>query len=157
MAKEEARTLRCPRDGGQLHVEKDHAIEVDACGTCHGAWYDFGELAQLEATVTGDEASLAGMVEYSKRDSELKCPACEKVMVAFDYRAHAVELDACPDEHGFWLDAGESERVRQIMRERASDVRRSAVAQQRWNRERESGFRGGGIIDRIRELFGGRR
>ena len=154
---DEARTLRCPRDGGQLHSEKDHAIEVEACPTCRGAWYDFGELAQLEATVTHDEGSLAGMLEYSKRDSELKCPVCQKTMVAFDYRAHAVELDACPDEHGFWLDAGESARVREIMQERVGDMQRSASAEQRWNRDRESGFKRGGVIDRIRELFGGRR
>ena len=154
---EEARTLRCPRDGGQLHSEKDHALEIEACPTCKGAWYDFGELAELEATVSRDEAALAGMLEYSKRESELRCPLCEKAMVAFDYRATSLELDACPDEHGFWLDAGESERVRELMRGRASDVQRSATAQQRWNRDRESGFKGGGIIGRIRELFTGHR
>src|SRR5262245_26633204 len=157
MVQDEGRTLRCPRDGGQLRTEKHDAIDVDVCPTCRGGWYDFGELAELEATVTHDESSLAGMLEYSKRDSELKCPVCAKTMVAFDYRAHAVELDACPDEHGFWLDEGESARVREIMQERVGDMRRSAAAQARWDRDRSTGFRRGGVIDRIRDMFGGRR
>jgi Zn-finger nucleic acid-binding protein len=152
----EPRALKCPRDGSQLHSEKDHAIEIDACASCKGAWYDFGELAELEATVAKDEDSRAGMIEYSKRDSTLACPVCAKTMLAFDYRGNNLELDACPDEHGFWLDAGESERVRELMRSRVGDLRRSSSAQQRWDRDREGGFQSG-IIGRIRDLFRGGR
>lgn len=147
--------LNCPRDGNNLQTRHDHGVEVDQCGQCRGAWYDFGELEQLEATAAGGDA-LLGTIDYSKRPSELTCPVCRKTMVAFDYRATSLELDACPEEHGFWLDAGEAERVRALMRDRASGVRRAAGAQARWNRDRLGGFRAGGIIDRVRDLFRGR-
>jgi len=153
----EGRLLKCPRDGSQLHTEKDHAIDIDACPQCKGGWYDFGELAELEATVAKDDDSRAGMIEYSKRDSTLACPLCAKTMVAFDYRGNNLELDACPDEHGFWLDAGESERVRVLMLERLGGLRRSASAQQQWNRDREGGFKGSGMMDKIRNMLGGGR
>ena len=156
MMQNEGRLLKCPRDGSQLHTEKDHAIEIDACPQCKGGWYDFGELAELEATVAKDDDSRAGMIEYSKRDSALACPLCAKTMLAFDYRGNNLELDACPDEHGFWLDTGESDRVRELMRNRLADLGRSASAQQQWNRKREGGFQGNsGIIDKIRNMFGG--
>ncbi len=148
--------MNCPRDESILYTDKDHGIEVERCSQCKGAWYDFGELAELEATATTGADALAGMIEYSKRQSELKCPVCARPMEAFDYRANNVELDACPEEHGFWLDAGESDRVRDIMRERTRSLGRSASAQQTWNRERGGGFKQGGVIDQIRRLFGGR-
>ncbi|HEY8766618.1 MAG TPA: zf-TFIIB domain-containing protein, partial [Dehalococcoidia bacterium] len=70
-------------------------------------------------------------VTYAERASELKCPACDKQMIVFDYRAHAVELDMC-DDHGWWLDAGEDERVRQIIAERVSDLHRASDAEAGW-------------------------
>ena len=149
--------LNCPRDATPLHTDKEHGIEVVCCAQCKGAWYDFGELTELEATAAQGDDALAGMIEYSKRESELKCPVCAKAMVAFDYRANSLELDACGEEHGFWLDSGESDRVRDIMRERARSVGRSATAQTTWNREREGGFKSGGVIEQIRNLFSGRR
>lgn len=149
--------LTCPRDGTELHTDKEHGIEVDRCGQCKGAWYDFGELTQLEATAAGNDDALAGMIEYSKRESELKCPVCAKPMVAFDYRANSLEMDACAEEHGFWLDTGESDRVREIVRDRDRSLGRSTAAQTKWNREREGGFKSGGVIDQIRNLFGGNR
>ena len=148
--------MNCPRDASILRTDKDHGIEVERCSQCQGAWYDFGELEELEATAAHSEDALAGMLQYSKRPSELKCPVCGKEMVAFDYRANNVELDACTEEHGFWLDAGESDRVRDIMRERARGLDRSASVQRTGKREREGGFKPGGVIDQIRRLFGGR-
>ena len=144
--------MKCPRDQGDLHTERHRGIDIDACKTCRGAWYDFEELAALERTAARDEANLAGTIEYSKRPSDLACPVCGATMIAFDYRGHNLELDACDKEHGFWLDAGESERVRQLMEERARGLGRSALAESRWNRSREAGFTDS-IIDRMRDLF----
>ncbi len=144
--------LTCPRDQTALQTQKQHDIEIDACGTCHGAWYDFDELTMLEASAARDDNALAGMIEYSKRTGELKCPKCGELMVAFDYRGNNLELDACPQEHGFWLDTGEAERVRQIMQERSRGLSRSASAEKSWQRAREGGSRGN-LTDRVRDLF----
>jgi Zn-finger nucleic acid-binding protein len=148
----EQRSLKCPRDGAALDIGKEHGIEVDACPTCRGAWYDDEELALLESTVAADHHR-SGMIDYAKRDSELSCPVCGKTMRAFNYRAYNLELDACTDEHGFWLDAGEAAHVREVMKDRVSGLERAGAAQDAWNRAKRGDK--GGIMDQLRGLFGG--
>jgi Zn-finger nucleic acid-binding protein len=144
--------MNCPRDGAILHTEREHGIEVDRCPTCKGAWYDFDELAELEATVADADDRL-GTIEYSKHQTTLACPVCAASMEAFNYRAYNLELDACAAGHGFWLDAGESDRVREIMQDRVRGLRRSASAQQAWHDAK----RGGGVLGKMKGMFGGRR
>jgi Zn-finger nucleic acid-binding protein len=124
--------LQCPRDATELKTEDYHGIEVDACPQCHGRWLDHDELDKLEASVTSTEEERRATVMFGERPSELKCPVCAKPMVAFDYRAHAVELDAC-DDHGWWLDAGEENRVREIIAERVRDLGRKYSAESGWH------------------------
>jgi Zn-finger nucleic acid-binding protein len=80
---------------------------------------------------------------------------CEQAMHAFNYRAYNLELDACSEGHGWWLDAGESDRVRDVMKERVWGLRRAASAQKVWQQTRRGG--GGGVIGQIKDLFRGRR
>lgn len=143
--------LRCPRDQSELATHDEHGIAADACPACGGAWYDFQELALLEATVARDDDRV-GTVEYAKRTGALRCPVCGASMTAFDYRGNNLELDACPAEHGFWLDGGEPERVRALMRERVRGLRRSSSAERSWRRAREAGFQDR-LIDRVLDLF----
>jgi Zn-finger nucleic acid-binding protein len=147
--------LKCPRDGAELQQGHIDGVPVAECPTCHGGWYDLRALEELEDAATQDPEARAGTIEYLETEDTLKCPSCGKDMQAFDYRGHDLQLDACDEEHGFWLDAGKSERVRQIMRERTADVHRADAAVRTWNREREAGFKSG-VIDRLRSLFRGR-
>jgi Zn-finger nucleic acid-binding protein len=50
----------------------------------------------------------------------------------FHYRAYDLELDFCPNEHGFWLDNGEEKRVLEIMKQRVKDLKRSSTAEVEW-------------------------
>jgi len=136
---------------------KEHDIEIDRCSKCGGAWYDDEELAVLESTV-GDEDERRGMIDFAKRESDLKCPVCAKAMRAFNYRAHNLELDACTEEHGFWLDGGESKRVQEVMGERVEGLKRGVSAQGAWDKAKGQGGKGG-VMDNLRGLFrgGGRR
>ena len=143
--------LKCPRDATDLDMGKEHDIEVDRCHQCGGAWYDDEELALLEATVA-DEDSRRGMIDYAKRTSELKCPVCGTLMRAFNYRAHNLELDACTQAHGFWLDSGEASRVRDVMKERIAGLGRSVTAQAAWDQAKRG--KGGGVVDKLKGLFG---
>jgi Zn-finger nucleic acid-binding protein len=142
--------LNCPRDATELAQGKEHGIEIDRCPGCQGAWYDYDELEALEATIASDDER-TGTIDYAKRDSELHCPVCQTQMRAFNYRAYNLELDACSEGHGFWLDAGESARVRDVMRERVSGLRRAGSAQKAWQRAKGRG--GGGVVDQIKGLF----
>jgi Zn-finger nucleic acid-binding protein len=155
MTAEAPAEIRCPRDNTALALGREHDIEVDACPQCGGAWYEDEELELLESTVAADHHR-AGMIDYAKRDSELNCPICGERMRAFNYRAYNLELDACLNEHGFWLDRGEADHVRQVMRERVAGLTRAQTAERDWHRAKRGG--GGGVLDQLRGLFrGGRR
>lgn len=124
--------MECPRCHIALAVEHEHGIEVDHCPQCNGRWLDHHELDHLEATAAPVEDTRRGMIEYSKRESELNCPVCEKRMFAFNYRANPLELDTCEDMHGWWLDAGEEGRVRDLIEERVQGLARAAHAEDAW-------------------------
>jgi Zn-finger nucleic acid-binding protein len=147
--------LTCPRDNLELRPDRIHDISVAECPTCKGAWFDLPGLEELERTVTQDQAALAGTIEFLETKDTLKCPSCGKLMQRFDYRAHNLQLDACDEEHGFWLDDGAAERVRAIMQERVADVRRAGTADATWQREREAAFKPT-LVERVRKMFAGR-
>ncbi len=149
--------MECPRCHVALTVENEHGIEVDRCPQCNGRWLDHDELDQLEALSAPQEDARRGMIEYAKRESELHCPVCQKTMVAFNYRANPLELDTCEDLHGWWLDAGEDGRVRDLIQERVQGLARAANAEESWgNFLHNVGHQS--VWDRIGGLFkGGRR
>ena len=153
--------MKCPRDDVDLLIEHHHGIEVDHCPSCNGRWLDHEQLDHLEATVPSTEEQRVATIQYARRDSELGCPVCGKQMIAFNYRAYNLELDTCEDEHGFWLDAGEDGRVRDIIEERIKGLRRSASAEAAWDGFldglRGSGSDGSSIWGRLKGMFGGRR
>ncbi|MCY4639072.1 MAG: zf-TFIIB domain-containing protein [Chloroflexi bacterium] len=148
--------LRCPRDDSALIARRVHDIEVDHCTTCNGRWLDHHELDELEATRAGDEGVRRATIRYADRDSELRCPVCGRQMSAFNYRGYDLELDVCEEEHGFWLDAGEDGRVRDIIDERVRGLRRAASAEEAW-KDFLDGVGGGGVWKSVRSFFGGGR
>ena len=149
--------MNCPRDGTELIIEHHHGIEVDHCPSCNGRWLDHHELDELEATVTSTEEERRATIQFAKKQSELDCPKCGKRMTAFNYRAYDLELDSCEDEHGFWLDAGEEGRVRDIIEERVRGLNRAASAEAAWggfiDGLRGGGRRRGGIWDSVTGIF----
>ncbi len=146
--------MLCPRCNAELQIEHHHGIEVDHCPSCNGRWLDHRELDQLEATVATDEERRATIV-YSPRPSEISCPKCGKRMTAFNYRAYNLEIDTCEEEHGFWLDAGEEGRVRDIVEERVRGLARSASAERSWDKFLDSVGRKS-VWDQIKGIFRGR-
>jgi Zn-finger nucleic acid-binding protein len=125
-------------------------IEVDHCRSCNGRWLDHNELDHLEATTGASEMERRATIEFGELTSELKCPVCDKAMRMFNYRAYNLELDTCPEEHGYWLDAGEEGRVRDIIHERVQGLERSATAEAAWGSFLNGlkGGRGGGLFGR---------
>jgi Zn-finger nucleic acid-binding protein len=138
--------MDCPRGHGQLHAETHSGIDVDACAVCGGEWLDHDELQAIEATTVTDSFVLSGMIEYQPHDSELRCPVCQGSMYGFDYRANPLQLDACGQGHGYWLDGSEESRVRELIRQRARDLHRAATA--------EGSF--GSFLNHLRGQMGGR-
>ena len=126
--------MKCPRCHADLVAQQEyHGIEVDRCPSCDGRWLDLDELDRIEATVPSTPEERRATIRYAERQSELHCPICDKRMTAFHYRAYNLELDTCED-HGFWLDAGEEGRVREIIEERVRGLARAESAEASWTR-----------------------
>jgi Zn-finger nucleic acid-binding protein len=152
--------MKCPRCNVDLVIEHHRGIQVDHCPSCNGRWLDHHELDELEATVPSTPEQRRATIRYAKRESELACPKCGKTMSAFNYRAYNLELDTCDDKHGFWLDAGEEGRVRDIIEERIRGLSRAASAEAAWDGfldRLKAGGRGGSVWDQVTGFFRRRR
>ena len=144
--------MDCPHCKIALDERKHRSLEVDHCVQCKGLWLDFDEMDLLEDSANRDEVQ-KGTRDYAKRSSDLPCPHCGTLMDTFNYRAHNLPIEQCPNGHGYWLDKGEEERVLELMKQRSRDLRRSESAEEQWARFMERGGKRGGFLDRIKDLF----
>ena len=143
--------MNCPRCGGELKPDKYLHISVDRCARCSGIWLDEPEMGQLEDEVWSDDES-KGTMETHVRPSDIKCPRCNKLMVKFNYRYYDLELDTCPDLHGFWLDNGEEKRIIELIRQDKEHVKRKIKAEDQWAKS-IGHLRSRSFIDKIKSLL----
>jgi len=125
--------MNCPKCNADL-VKKYYKgmIEVDSCPSCRGMWLDFNELDKLEDAVFDDDTHKGSLVHFQSK-TNCPCPQCGAGMDEFQYRLYDLKLNICAENnHGFWLDAGEDERVLELMRQRALDIRRKLDAESEW-------------------------
>lgn len=107
-------------------------IEVDSCPNCRGMWLDSPELDKLEDTAFDDDPHKGSLVHFQSKTS-YPCPHCGNGLDEFQYRLYDLKLDYCASNgHGFWLDAGEDERVIEIMHQRAKNIQRKLDAETTW-------------------------
>jgi Zn-finger nucleic acid-binding protein len=125
--------MKCPKCATPLvHKSYKGMMEVECCPNCRGMWLDFHELDQLE-DLAFDKDHLKGSLIHREKQTDFPCPHCGEAMVEFQYRLYNLHLDLCANnEHGFWLDAGEDERVLAIMRQRAEEMRRKLDVETEW-------------------------
>ncbi|MEW5827921.1 MAG: zf-TFIIB domain-containing protein [Chloroflexota bacterium] len=125
--------MNCPKCAYEL-VNKYYKgmFEVEYCPNCRGMWLDFDELDTLEDVRFRDD-DLKGSLVHRAEPTGFRCPRCDQALHQFEYRLFGLKLDYCPDNsHGFWLDAGEDERVIAIMQQRAAEVQRKQDAESEW-------------------------
>ncbi len=125
--------MNCPKCNTELAKKYYKGmIEVDSCPNCRGMWLDFNELDKLEDTVFDDDARKGSLIHFQSR-TEFPCPQCGTRLDEFQYRLYDLKLDYCAENsHGFWLDAGEDERVIEAMRRRSADIQRKLDAEGEW-------------------------
>ena len=114
-------TMKCPRCHGTLVAEKHQDLTIDQCGACGGIWLDEGELVTILSRTLKDLSKetiaqtiarrFAGIPTHEKESIEL-CPKCFAKLnpVNYDYNSGVI-MDYCPNQHGFWLDHTEIERL----------------------------------------------
>jgi len=107
-------------------------FEVDLCPICLGMWLDSNELDKLEDVAFDNDAQKGSLVHFQSK-TNYPCPHCGASLDEFQYRLNDLRLDYCTEnDHGFWLDAGEDERVLQFMRQRAGDIQRKVDIESTW-------------------------
>jgi Zn-finger nucleic acid-binding protein len=124
--------MNCPKCAAAL-TKKFYKgmMEVDYCPNCRGMWLDFDELDRLEDLAYDDDAHKGSLV-HRERGLPSQCPVCEGQLQEFQYRLYDLRLDYCIARHGFWLDAGEDERVLEIMRRQHERMERKNDAEAEW-------------------------
>lgn len=123
--------MKCPNCDNELIPAKYKDLDLDKCPGCAGMWFDLKELDDLEDTAFSDDESKGSLV-WDKKQSERKCPKCNKEMVKFNYRLDNLELEYCEDMHGYWLDKGEEERVTDEMKKRIDQLDKKYEAEEEW-------------------------
>jgi len=111
--------MKCPACLNELTPITIGGVTVDACeGGCAGIWFDAFELQRID-----EQHEVAGeTVLHLQRDPNLTvdlarrrdCPRCDgiKLMRQLFNPQVRVEVDHCPQCAGYWLDAGELEKIR---------------------------------------------
>lgn len=125
--------MNCPKCNSELTKKYYKGMfEVDSCPSCRGMWLDFNELDKLEDVVFDDDMHKGSLVHFQTQ-TQVPCPHCGLMLDEFQYRLYDLKLEACTaNNHGFWLDAGEDERVMEIMQKRASETQRKVNAEAEW-------------------------
>lgn len=124
--------MNCPKCNSELTKKFYKGMfEVESCPNCRGMWLDIEELDKLEDVVFDEDAHKGSLVHFQSQ-TEFPCPHCGTMLDEFQYRLYDLRLDTCEHGHGFWLDAGEDERVMEIMRKRAGEMQRKANAEAEW-------------------------
>jgi Zn-finger nucleic acid-binding protein len=142
--------LKCIVDGSMLEESRTSGEPSMRCPQCSGAWLTTEALQALEDRSFG-QGMVKGQMRYGESQSERRCPHCGEPMTRFRYRGHNLELEACPNDAGFWLDRGEDRGIHEVMRERARGLRRSAGAQRAWRKARRG--EQVSLLDRILDVF----
>ena len=61
-------------------------------------------------------------------------------------------MEFCPNQHGYWLDADEDNRVLELMKQEEKDYERKVLAEDQWGRTLHR-LRSGSFLSKLRDLF----
>lgn len=127
--------MNCPICNTPLiHKSYKGMMEVECCPSCRGIWLDSHELDRLE-DFAFDEDEFKGSLLHREQVTQRPCPHCGQPLTEFQYRLYSLKLDFCAEgRHGYWLDAGEDERVLEIMRRRAAEINRKLEVESEWRK-----------------------
>ena len=142
--------MKCIEDGHILEQSSTSGALSSRCPVCRGAWLTEDALHEIEDR-SFDPEMVKGQMRYGEHPTEHSCPHCGEKMTRFRYRGYNLEIEACPNRAGYWLDHGEDEHIKDVMKERVRGLRRSVSAQQAWRRTRRGEKLT--LFDRIRNLF----
>lgn len=144
--------LKCPQCGSELTPSTRHGVATQICASCKGMWLERQDLAKLEDEqfFLGEHAK--GTLVADAQPTEHKCPQCGAALTRFNYRFNDLQLELCPNQHGFWLDQGEDDRILQIMNKEQHASADAIRAEDRWAKALQD-MRSGSFLDRMKDKF----
>jgi Zn-finger nucleic acid-binding protein len=143
--------MKCPNCDGELAPAKSSGVEVELCPACKGMWLTRQELTELEDEVFDFGDDEKGSLVFEPTQDSRQCPVCGKPMKRFQYRLYDLDMDFCEDGHGYWLEAGEDQRVLELMKLEEKNLGRKVLAEDRFAAHMRY-LRSGSFMDRIRDL-----
>lgn len=121
--------VKCPACDFELTEMVIGGVKVDTChGGCGGIWFDAFELQRVDEPHEVPSHHLlrvqrdpAHQVDFARKRS---CPRCPDIKLRrhFFSAQRQVEVDHCPNCAGYWLDAGELEKIRAEKAAKGSQV-----------------------------------
>ena len=111
--------MKCPACDYDLTEMELGGVKVDAChGGCGGIWFDAFELQRVDQQHEVPSQHLLRIQRDPKvrpdHSRKRACPRCDGIKLKrhFFSARRQVEVDHCPNCAGYWLDAGELEKIR---------------------------------------------
>lgn len=144
--------MKCPKCNVDLVPAVRHKVNMSVCPSCKGMWLDAQELDQLENEAFDLGEDEKGTLVYDATPTTAGCPECGAPLQRFNYHAYALVLEFCPNQHGYWLEADEDERVLQLMKKEEQDFNRSVRADMQWSRTLQH-LRSGSFLSKLKNLF----
>ena len=125
--------LPCPRCQEALAPEVFGTVTIDVCAACGGHWYDAGELERILEMEPEDRPKDPPGVSPAWVDSKhgvATCPRCRQALATERYAYSSdLVLDRCGTCNGIWVDAGELDRMDQLVHEWSREL---ANDRERW-------------------------
>lgn len=144
--------MKCPKCKVELVAATRHKVDMHVCPSCKGMWLDTQELDQLENEAFDLGEDEKGMLVYDSTATDQGCPVCAAEMQRFNYHAYALQMDFCPNRHGYWLDADADAQVLKLMQDEERGYKRSVSAEAQWGRTLQR-MRTGSFLEKLKDLF----
>jgi Zn-finger nucleic acid-binding protein len=129
-----------------------HKLQVNHCPSCQGMWLEHNELEELEDEVFDFGDRWKGSLVFSSAATDHKCPECSSLLQQFSYRLYDMQMEFCPKQHGYWLDADEDTRVLALMKAEEADLKRKLLAEDKWTATLKH-LRSPSFFSKVRDLF----
>ena len=102
--------MRCPKCRSDMEQIEIEGTEIDRCSSCHGLWFDAGELSKLRSKEVAAVLDI-GDVTTGKKQNEIeryRCPRCAGPMNRLvDPDQPHIWFERCGSCRGSFFDAGE--------------------------------------------------
>jgi Zn-finger nucleic acid-binding protein len=115
-------------------------------------WLEHHELEELEDEVFDFGDRWKGTLVFDSVATTDKCPECTAFLQMFRYRFYDLEMDFCPNQHGYWLDDDEDTRVLELMKREEADLQRKLLAEDKWTATLKH-LRSPSFFRNLRDLF----